>query len=95
MLTGQQTLPVSILLGRTTPSPIFPTFIVAAGGGHMIFGSWGDSAFYNWDGTSTLASQHLTSDLYSFDRNFDGTKVLVTWGIRPVRTNCSMSHQIP
>ena len=80
MLTGQQTLPVSILLGRTTPSPIFPTFIVAAGGGHMIFGSWGDSAFYNWDGTSTLASQHLTSDLYSFDRNFDGTKVLVTSG---------------
>lgn len=79
-LTGQRALPMSILLGRTTPSPIFPTFIVAASGGHMIFGSWGDSAFYNWDGTSTLASQHLTSDLYSFDRNFDGTRVLVASG---------------
>lgn len=57
-----------------------PTFLVAAAGGHIILGSWGGSFFYNWDGVSTLASQHSISDLYSFDRNFDGTTVLVASG---------------
>lgn len=46
----------------------------------MIFGSWGDSSFYNWDGVSALASRHSISDLYSFDRSFDGTNVLVASG---------------
>ncbi len=76
----QQSLPQAIPLGWTTPNPISPTFLAAAAGGHMIFGSWGDSSFYNWDGVSALASRHQISDLYSFDRNFDGTKVLVASG---------------
>jgi hypothetical protein len=80
LVVGQQVLPEAIPLGWTTPNPIFPTFLVAASGGHMIFGSWGDSSFYNWDGVSALASRHSISDLYSFDRNVDGTKVLVASG---------------
>jgi hypothetical protein len=80
LVVGQQALPMAIPVGRTTPSSIFPTFLVAASGGHMIFGSWGDSSFYNWDGINALASRHSISDLYSFDRNFDGTKVLVASG---------------
>ena len=80
LLVKQQTLPQTIPLGWTTPYPIFPTFLVGAAGGHMVFGRWGDSSFYNWDGTSQLASLHLISDLYSFDRNVDGTKVLVASG---------------
>ncbi len=67
-------------LPSSTFGPIFPTFIAAAAGGHMIFGSWGGSAFYNWDGMSGSASLHQISDLYSFDRSFDGTKVLVASG---------------
>jgi hypothetical protein len=62
------------------PSAISPTFLVAAMSGHMVFGSWGDSSFYHWDGVSALASVHSISDLYSFDRNFDGSKVLVLSG---------------
>jgi hypothetical protein len=76
----QQPTPQAILLGRTTPSPIAPTFLVAAANGHMVFGSWGDSSFYHWDGVRALASFHSMSDLYSFDRNFDGSKVLVVSG---------------
>jgi hypothetical protein len=80
MVVQQQALPQAIPIGWTTSSPISPTFLVAASGGHMIFGSWGDSSFYNWDGVSALASRHSTSDLYSFDRSFDGTQVLVASG---------------
>lgn len=65
---------------QTTPGTISPTFLVAAENGHMVFGSWGDSSFYHWDGVSALPSRHSISDLYSFDRNFDGTKVLVLSG---------------
>jgi len=46
----------------------------------MVFGSWGDSSFYNWDGLSATASLHSISDLYSFDRSFDGSKVMVISG---------------
>jgi hypothetical protein len=80
LITAQQALPMAIPIGWTTPNPISPTFLVAASGGHMVFGSWGDSSFYNWDGVSPLASLHSISDLYSFDRSFDGTKVLVASG---------------
>lgn len=80
LVVGQQALPMAIPIGRTMPSPIFPTFLVAANSGHVIFGGWGDSSFYNWDGVSALASRHSISDLYSFDRNIDGTKVLVASG---------------
>ncbi len=79
-VVGQQTLPESIPIGWTSPAPISATFMVAAAGGHMIFGSWGNFSFYNWDGVSPLASLHTLSDIYSFDRNFDGTKVLVASG---------------
>lgn len=79
-VVGSRPLPMATFIGRTTPSPIFPSFLVAAAGGHMVLGSWGDSSFYNWDGVSNTASLHLISDLYSFDRNFDGTKVLVASG---------------
>jgi IPT/TIG domain len=79
-VVNQQALPQAIPIGWTTPNPITPTFLVAASGGHMIFGSWGGSSFYNWDGASALASLHSISDLYSFDRSFDGTKVLVASG---------------
>lgn len=75
LVVGQQALPIGV-----TSSPIHPTFLVAASSGHMIFGSWGDSSFYNWDGVSALASPHPISDLYSFDRSFDGTKVLIASG---------------
>ena len=75
LVVGQQALPIGV-----TASPIHPTFLVAASGGHMIFGSWGDSSFYNWDGVSALASPHPISDLYSLDRSFDGTKVLIVSG---------------
>ncbi len=75
LVVGQQALPIGV-----TASPIHPTFLVAASGGHMVFGSWGDSTFYNWDGVSALASPHPISDLYSFDRSFDGTKVLIASG---------------
>jgi IPT/TIG domain len=80
VVTSQQALPQAIPIGWTTPNPILPTFLTAASGGHMVFGSWGDSSFYNWDGVSPLATLHSISDLYSFDRSFDGTKVLVASG---------------
>lgn len=76
----QQATPEAIFIGGTTPSAISPTFLVAAENSHMVFGSWGDSSFYHWDGVSALASLHSISDLYSFDRNFDGSKVLVLSG---------------
>lgn len=79
-VVAQRPLPKVILPGWTTPTPINPTFLVSAKGGHTIFGSWGDSMFFNWDGVSPLASLHILSDLYSFDRNFDGSKVLVASG---------------
>jgi hypothetical protein len=80
LVVQQQAIPMAIPLGSTTPSPISPVFLTAASGGHMIFGSWGDSSFYNWDGVGATASRHSISDLYSFDRSFDGTKVLVASG---------------
>ena len=76
----QQPTPQAIPIGWTTPAAISPTFLVLAKNGHMVFGSWGDSSFYNWDGVSALASLHTISDLYSFDRSFDGSKVLVISG---------------
>jgi len=72
MVVGQKILPVG------APDPV-PTFLVAATGGHMILGTWGGSSFYNWDGASALGT-HPISDLYSFDRSFDGTKILVASG---------------
>lgn len=77
---GIVAIPEAIPIGWTTPTGISPTFLVSAAGGHIIFGSWGDSSFYNWDGVSALASLHPTSDLYSFDRSFDGSKVLLASG---------------
>jgi IPT/TIG domain len=79
-LVQRQTVPMTIPIGRTIASPIAPTFLTAASGGHMIFGMWGDSSFYNWDGVGALASLHSISDLYSFDRNFDGSRVLIASG---------------
>ena len=79
-VTAEVAIPKAIPIGWTTPTGISPTFLVSAAGSHIIFGSWGDSSFYNWDGSSPVASLHPISDLYSFDRSFDGSKVLVASG---------------
>lgn len=79
-VTARKPLPLTIPIGWTTPYPMFADFLVAGTGGHIVFGKWGDSHFYNWDGISGNALSHQISDLYSFDRNFDGTKVLVASG---------------
>jgi hypothetical protein len=79
-IVARRPLPMAVSIGRTAPDFIHPGFLVAATGGRIVLGTWGDSSFYNWDGVSALASQHLLSDLYSFDRNFNGTMVLIAAG---------------
>lgn len=78
-VVGKPPLPKA-LTSWTTPQSVHPTFLVAAAGGRFVMSSWGDFDVFNWDGTSAVASVHIFSDVYSLDRNLDGTKVLIASG---------------
>lgn len=79
-VVSRRPLPQYIPVGWTTPVFTNPGFLVAAANGRFVMATWGDFDVYNWDGTSPLASLHTISDVYSLDRNYDGTQVLIASG---------------